>query len=431
MIHFDFMRPLEKAPIPRANKETIALVSQPDLRKIIEKAQVEYKYWDKIKYLKIPDDYTPEQVWSAVRLQRKLSERLLSFAGRTFTFTVMPSMQQQLHELDMNYGGSLGASDLVKPELRNKYLISSVMEEAIRSSQIEGASTTRRVAKEMLSQKRSPRNKAEQMIENNFKTIEFMRQLTKQPLSISSIIEIQAGMTFRTMENAVDSGRFRTSDDIVVIDESDQEIMHRPPAFSELDEIMKEFVRFCNDESKHEFIHPVVKASIIHFLIGYIHPFADGNGRTARALFYWYLLRKGYWLMEYLSISAVILKSKNQYELAYLYTEIDELDVSYFIQYSLNTLRLAYEGLREYIGRKQVEQRRASELLKQGGLNERQAMIVHWFEQEPDRIITAKEIETYFAISDQSARNDLNSLVKKKLIKQRFIDGKKRVFFGG
>ena len=71
------------------------------------------------------------------------------------------------------------------------------------------------------------------------------------------------------------------------------------------------------------FIHPIVKGIIIHFLIAFIHPFVDGNGRTASAIFYWYMLRKGYWLTEYLSISRIISRSKRQYEKAYLYTECD------------------------------------------------------------------------------------------------------------
>lgn len=93
-------------------------------------------------------------------------------------------------------------------------------------------------------------------------------------------------------------------------------------------------------------------------MIGFIHPFVDGNGRTARALFYWYLLKKGYWLTEYLSISRMILKSKVQYANAYLYTEHDEMDVGYFIHYQLHIMALAFESLQEYLKRKSEEKSR-------------------------------------------------------------------------
>lgn len=55
-------------------------------------------------------------------------------------------------------------------------------------------------------------------------------------------------------------------------------------------------------------------------MIAYMHPFVDGNGRTARALFYWYMLKSGYWLTEYLSISRVIAKSKSPMKML-IYTQ--------------------------------------------------------------------------------------------------------------
>ena len=58
-------------------------------------------------------------------------------------------------------------------------------------------------------------------------------------------------------------------------------------------------------------------------MLAFIHPFVDGNGRTARSLVYWYMMKKGYWLTEYLSISRIIYRNKAQYEKAFLYTEAD------------------------------------------------------------------------------------------------------------
>ena len=60
------------------------------------------------------------------------------------------------------------------------------------------------------------------------------------------------------------------------------------------------------------FIHPMIRSIILHFWLAYDHPFVDGNGRTARALFYWSMLRHGYWLFEFISISQIILKGPDQ-----------------------------------------------------------------------------------------------------------------------
>src|SRR5205814_10028127 len=58
--------------------------------------------------------------------------------------------------------------------------------------------------------------------------------------------------------------------------------------------------------------HPMVRSMILHFWLAYDHPFVDGNGRTARALFYWSMLRNGYWMFEYITISKIILSGPDR-----------------------------------------------------------------------------------------------------------------------
>src|SRR4030066_321712 len=106
------------------------------------------------------------------------------------------------------------------------------------------------------------------------------------------------------------AGRFRTEkDSIVVVDESDGQTLHVPPPARELPERMEKFLAFANDKGSEPFVHPVVRAVLLHFWLAYEHPYVDGNGRTARAVFYWYMLTQNYWLFEYLSISRILLKS--------------------------------------------------------------------------------------------------------------------------
>ena len=182
---------------------------------------------------------------------------------------------------------------------------------------------------------------------------------------------------------------------------------------------------------KENFIHPIVKASIMHFLIGYIHPFVDGNGRTARAIFYWYLLKNGYWLAEYLSISRVILKTKTQYEKAYIYTEIDEMDVTYFIHYQIKVMTQAFEDLKLYISKKKKEENKLSKYLKLSNINERQAQILYWVEEDKNRFFTVKEIETIFNVTNQTARNDIEELVERKFFKKVSINKKSSNYWKG
>jgi Fic family protein len=285
------------------------------------------------------------------------------------------------------------------------------MEEAIASSQIEGAITTRKKAKEMLRKNINPRNKSEQMIVNNYVSIQKILEWKNEDLTKEKLLELHRMVSNRTLDNDDDEGKFRDDNEVKVIDAIDGEVVHYPPDFSEMDRLVKELCIFFNSDKKGVFIHPIIKGCIIHFMIGFIHPFVDGNGRTARALFYWYLLKKGYWLTEYLSISRMILKSKDQYAKAYIYTETDDNDLTYFINYQLRTMKLAFESLREYIQRKIEEKREITDFIKIDKINERQALILKWVYEESSLLLSVKEIETRFSVSNQTARTDLQGLV--------------------
>lgn len=213
-----------------------------------------------------------------------------------------------------------------------------------------------------------------------------------------------------------------------VVNHVDSEVVHAPPGYKEIPELIRQVCDFFNEEKHPFFIHPIIKGIILHFLIAYIHPFTDGNGRTARALFYWYLLSKGYWLTEYLSISRLIIKSKNQYEKAFLYTENDDNDLTYFLNYNLKTMEFAYEALREYIQRKIDEKRYITNLQRIPSLNERQAEILKWFYDEPELLVTVKEVENRLMVSNQTARTDLLHLTDLGFIELLQVNKKKQAF---
>ncbi len=223
-------------------------------------------------------------------------------------------------------------------------------------------------------------------------------------------------------------GQFRKSNDIVVVSSSG-EVVYIPPAFEHLEKIMRDFCVFANGSNEKRFIHPIIRAAILHFLIGYIHPFTDGNGRTARAIFYWYLLKEGYWLIEYMSISRMIIKSRAQYARAYLYSELDENDLTYFIYYQLKTMGLAFDSLKEYISRKIKEKRELYNLQKIKNINERQILIIKSLSDEPEFTFTIKEMQNRFHTVYQTARTDIMSLEKYGLIKKNIIGKKKLIYY--
>jgi Fic family protein len=191
---------------------------------------------------------------------------------------------------------------------------------------------------------------------------------------------------------------------------------------------MKSFCGFMNDTRKEDFfLHPISKAIILHFLIGYIHPFVDGNGRTARALFYWYLIRKGYWLIEYMSVSRIILNSKGQYSRAYQHTEKDENDLTYFVLYNLKCMQQALDELKKYIERKNREKKSVLKLLRNTDYNDRQIVLIEAILNEKKAVFTVTEVQNKFGVSNQTARTDLEHLVSKGILEAR-KSGKKVQF---
>ena len=392
------------------SRHIIELAINEKANDIINDINEKYKYWDKVKYQPVPDNIKPEELWIIAKLRRMNTPFKIHFGKYNFSWFQNSQIHKLLHEFDLNIGGSLESRSLIPKDEKSRYLVSSIMEEAIASSQIEGAVTTRKQAKEMLRKNKPPKTKDEQMIFNNYKTIQKILEIKNENLTINRILEIHKLISAETLHEREFEGAFRKTDDINVVDVIDGEIVHHPPDNSEIEILIDDLCNFFNNDNDTVFVHPIIKGCIIHFMIGYIHPFVDGNGRTARALFYWYLLKKGYWLTEYLSISKLILRSKAQYARAYQYSEIDDNDLTYFIKYKLRTMKLAFESLREYIQRKIEEKRQVAEFIRLGQVNDRQALILKWFYEESSLLLTVKEVESRLATSNQTARNDLQGL---------------------
>jgi len=310
-----------------------------------------YLHWDEMRYRTPPEGYSREEWWASVAISRvPLFQHLplLDKRGQPFRFATPSPALIDLHHIDRDAAGQL-RSTIGQPirEEPNRYLISSLIEEAITSSQLEGASTTRQVAAAMLRTGRKPQDHSETMIFNNYRAMEHLRALKKEPLTPDRILELHRILTEDTLENSSDAGRLRTDNDVRVIDSRDNTELHAPPTYAELPERLERLCRFANaDETSLPFVHPVLRATLLHFMIGYDHPFMDGNGRTARALFYWSMARSGYWLTEYTSISHILRRAPARYMRSYLYAETDSNDTTYFLLHQLTTIRRAIAALK-------------------------------------------------------------------------------------
>jgi len=388
-------------------------------------AEGKYLHWDKLRYQKPPEGVSHEEWWCGLKLRRQSQYKEIPLCDKNeghFKFLVVDPIPERLYEIDSGAGGSIQITEqITNSEIKDQYYVRSLIAEAITSSQLEGAATTRKVAKEMIRAGRSPRDRSEQMILNNYQTMQRIRELQSKPLSKELVFEIHQLVTHQTLDDPSAAGRFRRADERIVVGDMYNEVFHEPPAADQLEERMAAMCDFANGETPERFVHPAIRSIILHFWLAYDHPFVDGNGRTARALFYWSMLRNGFWLFEFISISQIIIKAQAKYERAFLYTETDENDLTYFILYHLEVIQRAIKELHEYINHKTARLKAIEQKLRGIEiLNHRQRALVGHALRHPGYKYTIESHRVCHNVVYQTARADLLNLQDRGL----FIGGK-------
>ena len=181
---------------------------------------------------------------------------------------------------------------------------------------------------------------------------------------------------------------------------------------------MCDFANAKGDDAS--FIHPVVRSILLHFWLAYDHPFEDGNGRTARLLFYWSMRQNGYWLTEYLSISRILRQGPTKYARAFVLTETDDFDATYFILFQLEVIERAILELHRYLKRKITEVRKVELALRgEENLNHRQLALLSDAIRTPERSYTFRSHAATHNVTQETARTDLLHLWRRDLLTRR------------
>jgi Fic family protein len=395
---------------------------------LVRSLNARYRPWRKARPIARSAGVVPEAAWAAAKLGRLAvwtELPLTNAGGKPFGLTHFPWMAEQLHRVDKACGSGPGfelespTGLLADPELRKRLAIRTMMEEAIESSRIEGAVTTRDLALDLLRTGRPPRTHSETMVANNYAGMRAIRTWLDRPLSLEMCAELQAILTRGTLESPDQCGRLRKPGErVAVLDERTSEVVHTPPAPEDLPRRMGALCAFANAEHRGDaFIHPIIKASILHFMIGYEHPFVDGNGRTARAVFYWFALRSGYRAFEYMAISELIRGAYASYPQAFKDTETDDNDLTYFVRYKLNVVRRAMERLTRKVREEEQKIARSLQLGRlDSTLNLRQRLLLEQAIHRPKTVHTAKSHATSSSITPMTARTDLEQLCRRGLM---------------
>lgn len=396
----------------------------PLLRKILNGDPVDdkgrYLHWDEVRRRTPPAGLTIKQWWASMWLSRhavSVQLPLTDTKGKPFRFSNVGLVQASAHRIDQQLGDHLLIDKRRSGEGLGGHRVASLIEEAITSSQLEGAVTTRPVAKEMLRTGRRPRDNSERMILNNYLAMQEAMEMAEDAghLTIDGICSLHRVLTSGTLDDEQDAGRLQRPIDtrVAIYHVPDDQVLHTPPDAVQLPNRMKLLCQFANGSwvpTDGTFIHPLARAIILHFWLAYDHPFADGNGRTARALFYWSILRSKYGLAPYTSISSILRKASAQYAQSFLRVYSDDNDLTYFIVYQLSILERAIKALKEYIKRKHVEMSYLYHILSRcPQFNHRQQDAIAQAVRDP-KAVTISAHSRYHRVSIQSARVDLLGL---------------------
>jgi Fic family protein len=199
------------------------------------------------------------------------------------------------------------------------------------------------------------------------------------------------------------------------------ETSYLPPVPSEIKSLVRDFFFWLNRATSEE-IHPIIKAAVTHYILVAIHPFADGNGRVARAIATLVLFKEGYDVKKFFSLEeyfdrdvggyyTVLQKTSNQSK------TVNGRDLTTWIEYFTQGLSVELARIREKVQHLSVDLKLKSKM-GQIPLNERQLKLVEYMQEYGQ--VSNKEWRSFIPmVSDDTILRDLKYLMKKKIVKKR------------
>lgn len=385
------------------------------MEQLIRQFMDRYMTREEIAY-RLPVSLPITQFWPVMEeARRKAAVRLplLAQNGEPFWFVVNKSIEEQCDAV----ARMARRSDLLDG-LAPEVIEDATIDEAVWSSAIEGAFTSRAEAARIIRQNKTPANKSEQMVKNNYKALLYVLESLEAPITAKTLTDIAGIVTDGASDERIDA--FRKEPVYVMGREG---VIYTPPDARDVPRLMDDLLEFIGESE----LHPLLKACIAHFYFVYVHPFMDGNGRTARALSYMMLLRTGYDFFRYFSISGLVARERNGYYKAMRNVEQDGNDMTYFIDFYSSMLSRSVQKMEDQFVRHILTGRKLKALEAAGRLNERQLRGTRWLlEGEPERV-TVETWKKKYRITTETARRDLLLLCEEGVL-ERTLEGRKAVF---
>jgi len=261
--------------------------------------------------------------------------------------------------------------------------------------------------------------KAKAEVLNYLNLLDYLPQLAKQgEITEKVILEIHKLITKDVLEHPADSGVYRKRQ-VVIGNRVTGIITFRPPDTKDVPLLMKKFVKWLNSKDAAK-INPVLSAGISHYEFVRVHPFIDGNGRSARALASLILYLRGFDTKRFFALDDYYDSDRQSYYKALQSVDSISLDLTEWLGYFTYGVALQIEKVQERVLSLSSDLKR-KQMKGQIALTERQMKIVERINK--DGYITNKIIREIFKLSDEGALKEIKKLLANGVIKS---DGRGR-----
>lgn len=248
-------------------------------------------------------------------------------------------------------------------------------------------------------------------------------------LTLETVLEIHR-LTTEKVLNSNQSGQLRQSQ-VVVRNTQTGQISYSPPPAAEVPFLMEDLINWINSEDAYD-CHPVIKAGIIHYEIARIHPFVDGNGRTARALATLIMFLDGYDIRKFFSLEEYFDNNPMDYYQTLqavsnqLVMDIHERDLTPWLEYFVAGVAIELNRVKERVQRISSDARVKDKLGEQVVLNERQMLIMEYLHRHKE-MRNADFRKVFPDYSDDTVLREIRFLKQKGLIKK--VGGTKKATY--
>ncbi len=255
--------------------------------------------------------------------------------------------------------------------------------------------------------------KDKQEVINYLNVLEDIEKLTDgKKIKEKDILKIHKMLTRETLENPSDCGAYRNRY-VVVANRLTGDVIFRPPSNEEVPKLVNDLTKWLNSSESKEF-DPLIEAGIAHYEFVRIHPFVDGNGRTARVIVTLILYLRGFDIKQFFCLDDFYDSDRQAYYKALQSVDEKTLNLTNWLEYFAEGVNISIAAVKERVIRLSSERLRRT---KKGqiALTERQMRIVEFINQNGK--ITNREVRNMFKFSDRAALKEIRKLVDLEVVK--------------